>query len=549
MAVLRAPALLLHTLLLRALCTINHGFAFPLHPHLHPAANFGASRPGGRLPTSTTMNDDLKGIRRRQRERWLAAQGQAQDGQDGDTGANGSGDQGAGASASGGNAANSAASGRASSGPDRAQANAAAGAGATSKKRARTAANNVVDLTFDDSDSDEEDMNRKKKAKSSNSGMDSDSSSDDVEVLSPPRKRKSNASASHASSETSNASNKDNTGPMPNFAVASYNIWFGQTTRGDPHPERRMEAISSIIADLRPLMVGLQEVTSDLEQLLYPLLQSMGYHIVSQPRQTRGQYYVAIAVQTGNVLGGGSSSGNGTNANGNDDTVSAQVVNSGFEPYCDTIMERGLLWTHVRLCSGSSNREVVFTTTHLESFLTGGFMGQPYDGVAQRKSQIRQAARFCTQYVRTRARHGTRIDAAMITGDLNWDDERKRSKGNDEKMLEVIDSANACAWTDAWLKCRPGEEGYTYDAKLNDMLRGNLRRRFDRCLVWRDEKTQNSGIVPVQCHMIGTSAIAGLTYRKEKQKFSYGSFLPTGEFIDQPVSPSDHFGLYVTLGC
>ena len=177
-------------------------------------------------------------------------------------------------------------------------------------------------------------------------------------------------------------------------------------------------------------------------------------------------------------------------------------------------------------------------------------MGQPYDGVVQRKAQIRQAARFCTQYVQTRARHGTRIDAAVITGDLNWDDERKRSKGNDEKMLEVIGSDSNDTWTDAWLKCRPGEDGYTYDAKLNDMLRGNLRRRFDRCLVWSGERTQNSGgIAPVHCDMIGTSAIVGLTYRKEKQRFSYGSFVPTGEFVDQPVSPSDHFGLYVTLGC
>ena len=490
------------------------------------------------------MDDELKEIRRRQRERWLAAQGQAQDDQDRDTGAHGSNDQGAAASASCGGAPNNAASGRASAGAEHGPANAAADAGTTGKKRPRTAANtnNVVDLTFDDSDTDCEDMDRKKKAKSdAANGGDSDSSSDDVEVLSPPRKRKSKSQTS-GNSNTSNTSNMDNTGPMPNFAVASYNIWFGQTTRGDPHPERRMEAISAIISDLqpRPLMVGLQEVTSDLEQLLYPLLQSMGYHVISQPRQTRGQYYVVIAVLTGNVLGGG---------NGND-TVSAQLVSSGFQPYADTIMERGLLWTHVRLCSGTSSREVLFTTTHLESFLTGGFMGQPYDGVAQRKAQIRQAARFCTQYVQMRARHGTRIDAAVITGDLNWDDERKRSKGNDEKMLEVIGCDSNGAWTDAWLKCRPGEDGYTYDAKLNDMLRGNLRRRFDRCLIWSSERTQNSGgIAPVHCDMIGTSVIAGLTYRKEKQRFSYGSFVPTGEFVDQPVSPSDHFGLYVTLVC
>ena len=551
MAVHRALALFFRLLLL--LCTIRHGSAFLFPPHLRPAAKFGISRPVGTYPR-TTMNDELREIRRRQRERWLAAQAQAQ-GQNGEDAGNCSGREAA-ASTNDVEPVSTDASGGAASAKsnEHTQGN-AAGAG-TSKKRARPVAasastntnastRNVVDLTFDDTDTDgDEDVSEKKKAKSDAGG----DSSSDVEILSPPRKAKQKQKHNGQGAKAHTQTTSNNTGPMPNFAVASYNIWFGQTARGDPHPERRMEAISSIISDLqpRPLLVGLQEVTSELEQLLYPLLQSMGYHVISQPHQSQGQYYVAIAVLTGNVLGGGISA----NANdANDGTVSAQVVGSGFQPYADTIMDRGLLWTHVRLCSGTSSREVLFTTTHLESYLTGGFMGRPYDGVAQRKLQICQAAQFCREYARTRARHGTRIDAAIITGDLNWDDERKRSKGNDEKMLEVIETDEA--WTDAWLKCRPGEDGYTYDAKLNDMLRGNLRRRFDRCLVWNGERddTDSGGIVPVQCDMIGTSAIAGLTYRKEKQKFSYGSFVPTGEFIDQPVSPSDHFGLYVTLGC
>ena len=551
MVALRAPrtAPLLRLLLL--LCYLHASLSFSLCPattYLDPPR-----REIGRLPITTKMNDELREIRRRQRERWLAAQAQGQ-GQGGEDGA-----PAAASSTNGGEAVENDASGGAGSAKSDAntQAN-AAGAGTTSKKRARpvaaadatnTNARNVVDLTFDDSDTDGvEDVGQKKKAKSdAGDDVDSDSSSD-VEIMSPPIKRKQNRDAQYVQT-SSIGSTSNNAGPMPNFSVASYNIWFGQTARGDPHPERRMEAISSIISDLqpRPLMVGMQEVTSELEQLLYPLLQSMGYHVISQPRHTRGQYYVAIAVLTGNMLGGGSSNGN----DANDDTVSAHVVSSGFESYAETIMERGLLWTHVRLCSGTSSREVLFSTTHLESYLTGGFMGRPYDGVAQRKSQIRQAARFCREYAQTRVRHGTRIDAGIITGDLNWDDERKRSKGNDEKMLEVIDTDET--WTDAWLKCRPGEDGYTYDAKLNDMLRGNLRRRFDRCLVWNGEGgnggTDSGGIVPIQCDMIGTAAIAGLTYRKEKQKFSYGSFIPTGEFIDQPVSPSDHFGLYVTLEC
>ena len=509
MVVLRAPIVL--RLLIPIIGSLNYCLSFSLSAYPKPNSFFSTSR-----ADKFGMDDELKEIRRRQRERWLAAQAGGRQGGDRDT------------TDSAGPTGSAAASGSAAS----------ANAGDTSeagKKRAQGSAKDVVDLTVDDSDTDADDiMIKKKKAKpSKGDGADSDESSD-IEVLSPPHKKQSRKMDGQSSKTTAPAlSNYNSSGPMPNFSLTSYNIWFGQGSGGEPHPDRRMEAISAIISDLqpRPLMIGLQEVTPDLETLLYPLLQSMGYHIVSQP-QPRAHYYVAIAVLTGNVLGG------------SNDNFSAQLVSSGFESYSHTIMARGLLWTHVRLCSGTSSREVFFTTTHLESFLQGGHMGQPYDGVPQRKAQIQQAAQFCTEYAQKRARHGTRIDAAIITGDLNWDDERKRSTGNDEKMLEVIDSAHA--WTDAWLHCRPGEDGYTYDAKLNDMLRGNLRRRFDRCLVWNGG---GAGIGPVQCEMIGKSCIAGLNWRKEKQKFSNGGFVPTGEFIDQPVSPSDHFGLFVTLGC
>lgn len=241
------------------------------------------------------MDDELKEIRRRQRERWLAAQAEGRQGGDRDTSAGPTDTATASGSAASANADDT---------------NEAA------KKQARGSSNNVVDLTFDDSDTDADDniMNKKKKAKPSK-GDDADSeASSDIEVLSPPRKKQSRKMDGQSFKTTAPALTTINSGPMPNFSVASYNIWFGQGSGGEPHPDRRMEAISAIISDLqlRPLMIGLQEVTPDLETLLYPLLQSMGYHIVSQP-QPRAHYYVAIAVLTGNVLGGG---------NDNNDNVS-----------------------------------------------------------------------------------------------------------------------------------------------------------------------------------------------------------------------------------
>ena len=546
------------------------------------------------------MDEELEQIRRLRRERWLAStsgtSSGAASGAPADNGDDRRSEQetsaavAAGGEASSRNAAaevsaTSAAASSFAASSDSSNVNAAhsrASNGSDNKKRARSATTaaaraadaKVVDLTSLDSDDpnsdsdvdrlifgpkDQYESDGKKNAGGAkyDNGDDSDSSSI-IEIISPPRKKSNNSKApKKQGTEQQHASS--NSGPIGDFAVATYNVWFGP-----PHQNSRMQAISSILSELqpRPLMVGLQEVTAGLSSILYPLLHSMGYEIVTQP--SGGQYYVAIAVLTGscgNVLGSA-----GISTSDRTDTVSAQLVSSGFEPYGDTIMDRGLLWVHVRLTSTSSSsravasssssvhsKEVLFTTTHLESFMRGyPTTGSTYDGVAQRARQVREAVGFCTNCATERSRHGTHINSAFITGDLNWDDGRKRSSGNDQRLLDIIASGGGTNWTDAWIECRPGEEGYTYDAKKNDMLRGNLRRRFDRCLVWNNETRgrRSSPISPVQCDSIGTEVIAGLTYRKEKQKWAGGgTFVSSGEYTELPVSPSDHFGLQVRLGC
>eukprot|EP00557_Chaetoceros_sp_GSL56_P006409 CAMPEP_0176505012 /NCGR_PEP_ID=MMETSP0200_2-20121128/16259_1 /TAXON_ID=947934 /ORGANISM="Chaetoceros sp., Strain GSL56" /LENGTH=409 /DNA_ID=CAMNT_0017904521 /DNA_START=1177 /DNA_END=2406 /DNA_ORIENTATION=- len=307
------------------------------------------------------------------------------------------------------------------------------------------------------------------------------------------------------------------------FSICTYNVWFSEL-----HREERLGHMSHLISELspKPTFLGLQEVTPEMVEILSPLLQSMGYGLILQEGVAYG---CAIGVLTNSprML--------------NDSTapVQAQVIDSGFLPYSSSQMGRGLLWVHADV---DTVGEVLFTTTHLESYIPGN------NGSRERESQLLEACQFCLGKMK-QSRQGstTTIKTSLITGDLNWDDERKRSSGTDRKLLSVIghEQQEITPWRDAWLETKPGQDGYTYDSRDNPMLKGSLRRRFDRCLAcFRHDF--NSSIHST--NLIGKEAIPGLQWRKEVQKWSNGR--PVGEvsYDLRPVAPSDHFGLVVSFG-
>ena len=335
------------------------------------------------------------------------------------------------------------------------------------------------------------------------------------------------ASSSSSSSATRIAQSQNNQQIAP-FSICTYNIWFGE-----PHQSERMARIADLISGLtpKPTFVGLQEVTPGLLRDLSPLLQSMGYRIVCQEGVAYG---CAIAILTS----GGKFQSLLSNGVNNKAAV-AHVIDSGFQPYRMSQMSRGLMWVHARL---DAVGEVLFTTTHLESYIPGN------DGSEAREMQIQEASRFCLERMNQNSGcgDGVRINTAMITGDLNWDDERKRSSGTDKNLLSLIqhDQGGLTQWMDAWSETQPGQDGYTYDSKENPMLKGNLRRRFDRCLTcFRDDDVSVH-----TTYLIGKESMPGLQWRKEVQKWSYGK--PTGEtsYDMRPLAPSDHFGLVVHFG-
>ena len=383
----------------------------------------------------------------------------------------------------------------------------------TSDKNAMTSKTSCdyIDLTLSDSDDDDSE-------KSTSTSINIPVSRKRKETLS--KYKKSQTSSSSTSTSSSSASIRSSE-KMKAFSICSYNIWFGE-----PHPSQRMSKISEIISELspRPTFLGLQEVTPALLRDLSPLLQSMGYRIICQEGVAYG---CALGILTGATVG----------SKDNDSSPSARVISSGFQRYAMTQMERGLLWV---IANVESVGEVLFSTTHLESYI------RENDGSREREMQIEEAGRFCLEKVSEKAS----LKCCMITGDLNWDDERKRSTGTDKNLLSVMnDASRTCSsrdgsqWSDAWSETQPGKEGYTYDSKTNPMLKGNLRRRFDRCLVL----SPSNSIAIRSTDLIGKEEIVGLKWKKESQKWSYGK--PVGVYYDErPLAPSDHFGLVASFG-
>ncbi|GAX28528.1 hypothetical protein FisN_12Hh106 [Fistulifera solaris] len=358
-----------------------------------------------------------------------------------------------------------------------------------------TARHPIYDLCDTDDDDDVKDESPQTRAASNESVGDDD---DRVNLLDcatvPP------AQSTQSSLKTSSSSRKrpaaalssiDPASPA-SFQIVTYNLWFQML-----HPTERMKAIAQILSqchkvDSPLVMVGFQEVIPPLASVLFPALELQGYSIVRQPIQLV-PYGCAMAIR-------------------ND---VATILDWGFRPFRHSIMNRGILFARVRL---STAQEFLFTTTHLESPL-----GEDRPGSTERQSQILEMEAFCVQ---TLSKYPN-VQSAVITGDLNWDDERARSAD------PVLSKHLKKPWKDAWEYLHGDNKnavGYTYDAKLNPMIGGNFRRRLDRILLYPD----NASLVQ-RTEILGKEALPGLSCDKTN---------PYNNSVHSvPVAPSDHFGL------
>mmetsp|Transcript_18474 Transcript_18474/g.44577 ORF Transcript_18474/g.44577 Transcript_18474/m.44577 type:complete len:245 (+) Transcript_18474:251-985(+) len=200
------------------------------------------------------------------------------------------------------------------------------------------------------------------------------------------------------------------------------------------------------------------------------------------------------------------------------------VVKTEFVPYRNSVQGRGMLYVQTET--------VLFVTTHLESWC-----GPELTGAREREEQLVEVAAFCQRRIRQQQQQSGSFGAsppsiAIITGDFNWDDERKRTSKTasgppNRKLLDLLDDG----WNDS---AEPFD--YTYDSKENPMLAGNLRRRFDRCIYFCREEPKMFDTV--EFRKIGKEPIVPTRIWNKRNSFN-------GTTRQAQVCASDHFGIVI----
>lgn len=177
-------------------------------------------------------------------------------------------------------------------------------------------------------------------------------------------------------------------------------------------------------------------------------------------------------------------------------------------------MGRELCLAEMEISSGSSNpKSLIIATSHLESPTPAPPTFDQLNS-EERIEQAKESIKFLQN-----------AQNVIFCGDMNWDDE---SDGKFPLPNE---------WSDAWVELRPWLRGWTYDTKSNQMLVANrpLQKRLDRFL------TKLNDFKLEKISMIGTEAIPGVSYLKEKRVRN------RVQTLELPVLPSDHYGLMLEI--
>jgi hypothetical protein len=398
------------------------------------------------------------------------------------------------------------------------------------QKNAEDDDDDVIDLCDDDDDDSNDDDEVVVVEKESLQAKSSSSSSvflskkrKSVTMMNTPNSTAAGGTGHSSTKKKSRQSNDNNNGQIDQFQIASYNVWFGphqQDESGEVFPKDRMAAIAQHLQEATvtssspssPLLfIGFQELTPSLTTYLKPCLYQMGYKFCSQPFN--------------GGFGGGSWYGVGLAI-----PHETEIIETKFVPFDNSIQGRGMFFVQTKT--------VLFVTTHLESW-----SGPEYTGAREREAQLVAAASFCQQRMKEQTLSSKSLSIAIIAGDLNWDDERKRSSGRsnssappNRKLLDLLDDG----WKD------PAEAfDYTYDSKENPMLSGSLRRRFDRCIYYSRDSTMaarssdsTKTFRAVEFRKIGKDPIVPSRIWNKRNTFN-------GTTRQVPVCASDHFGIVV----
>uniref|UniRef100_A0A2P2MZF0 Endonuclease/exonuclease/phosphatase domain-containing protein n=1 Tax=Rhizophora mucronata TaxID=61149 RepID=A0A2P2MZF0_RHIMU len=269
---------------------------------------------------------------------------------------------------------------------------------------------------------------------------------------------------------------------VASFKILSYNVWF----REDMELHKRMKALGDLIQLHSPQLINFQEVTPSIYEIFQRSSWWKTYRcsVSNEVAQLRPYFCIQLS--------------------------KLPVKSFGSRPFSNSVMGRELCFTELEI---NGNKPLIVATSHLESPCPAP---PKWDQMfsKERVAQAKEAINFLS--------HNPNI---IFGGDMNWDD-------NLDGQFPLPDG-----WGDAWAELRPGDNGWTYDTKANQMLSGNrtLQKRLDRFVCHlRDFKIR-------KIDMIGKEAIPGLSYVKEKK------VRKEVKKLELPVLPSDHYGLLLTL--
>ncbi|GKY96876.1 hypothetical protein MPSEU_000646700 [Mayamaea pseudoterrestris] len=391
------------------------------------------------------------------------------------------------------------------------QPSATANGGSSKREQPDAAAGKAVIDLCDSDDEDQKLSGNERKRKHPSTDRDdkpSKASSKNIGMTS----SKSGAAASNSSANQStaaaSASFSSSSAATTSFRLITYNVWFGPNGDANPHCEARMKAITRLcVAEPQTLFIGLQEVTDQSLPILATQLRAAGYETIVQ--SNGAPYYCVLAVRQL--------------------ARDAPLMDGGWVSYGHSRMGRGFCYARLRL-QRQSDAQVIVATTHLESYT-----GKESTGARERVDQMMEFGQWAWQQMQEHAH----IKYAVIMGDLNWDDESRNP--NDGLMTSVLSECDM-PFKDAWLSVqrKKSEKCYTYDPRDNPMLGGNnLRRRFDRAIIFARHETAHAQLHVLGTKLIGTEALPGLTFQKLN---TY-----TQTYLTKPVAPSDHFGFVSEL--
>ncbi|PKA58123.1 hypothetical protein AXF42_Ash019827 [Apostasia shenzhenica] len=264
--------------------------------------------------------------------------------------------------------------------------------------------------------------------------------------------------------------------------ILSYNVWF----REDIEVYKRMEALGGLIQQHSPDVICFQEVTPNIYEIFQTSKWWKAYRCSVSLEEAAERSYFCMQMSK----------------------LPVEAFNR--KPFSNSVMGRELCLANIELNSGKS---LVIATSHLESPCPAPPKWDQMFSL-ERVAQAKESLTILNN-----------SPNAIFAGDMNWDDKLD----GDFPLLD--------GWIDAWKLKEPEENGWTYDTKSNPMLSGNrnLQKRLDRFVC----KLNDFGIESIV--MIGTQAIPGISYYKEKK------VRKQLQKLELPVLPSDHYGLLLTI--